>query len=331
MIAALLVVEAQAQFFNSKTHSYVNRINGAKEVEFRNIGNDLQARFRSEGWFRIAQFNMNYDHRAVPGSLRPYGLPESSIYDNGVSRYYRNFHYNVIHAGKFKPRGDVSEFLPYPYYPLSVHRALGIPHGDVLQESYFRNALTLDYPYDDRVQFLWDLTQTRYILKYRGELDSPYLVEVAYYPEHEARLYRNENARPTRFGIANEIILNDSNSESLSDVRSAFKNTQPATPEEINILPDSGDNRVVLRVKLGRAALLVNYESWNPHWKATIDGTPAEVLRAFHFIRAIRVPAGEHRIDMEYEVPGFRIASVVAILGWLAAVTLLIREFLRKR
>ncbi len=47
-------------------------------------------------------------------------------------------------------------------------------------------------------------------------------------------------------------------------------------------------------------------------WEATIDGQPADAFRADYVLRAMRLPAGEHRVEWHFRAPGW---------GWTGAVT----------
>lgn len=57
----------------------------------------------------------------------------------------------------------------------------------------------------------------------------------------------------------------------------------------------------------GGAGLLVVSEVWYPPgWRATIDGSPAEILQANHCLRAVVVPAGARVVEMRYASPAFQ-------------------------
>jgi hypothetical protein len=62
--------------------------------------------------------------------------------------------------------------------------------------------------------------------------------------------------------------------------------------------------RLVLTVASDRPALLVVADNWFPSWHATVDGTPTPILRAYHTLRAVPVPAGTHSVEMSYRSTG---------------------------
>jgi hypothetical protein len=77
-------------------------------------------------------------------------------------------------------------------------------------------------------------------------------------------------------------------------------------------------DRVRLEADLVRAGYLVLADTYDPGWKASVDGQPAPVLRANAGFRAVRLEPGRHQVEMVY-----RPASVVAGAA-LSAATLLL-------
>ncbi len=55
-----------------------------------------------------------------------------------------------------------------------------------------------------------------------------------------------------------------------------------------------------LSVKAPQTTLLVVLENWDQGWRATVDGKPAPIRRAFGAFMALRVPAGQHRVALDY-------------------------------
>jgi len=71
--------------------------------------------------------------------------------------------------------------------------------------------------------------------------------------------------------------------------------------------------RIVLGTNAGsQPAIIFVSEGYHPWWRATVDGEPAEVLRAQMAFMAIRVTPGFHIIEMRLERPG-----LVAAADWI--------------
>jgi hypothetical protein len=54
-----------------------------------------------------------------------------------------------------------------------------------------------------------------------------------------------------------------------------------------------------------------------PGWDATIDGQPAEILRAYGALSALAVPAGEHTIQFVYDPLSYRIGALISLATWV--------------
>lgn len=76
-------------------------------------------------------------------------------------------------------------------------------------------------------------------------------------------------------------------------------------------------NRLRLAVTSDRPALLVVADNWFPAWQATVNGAEAPVLRAYHTLRAVPVPAGTSTVEMAYR------SSSLARSLWLSVVAVL--------
>jgi hypothetical protein len=72
-----------------------------------------------------------------------------------------------------------------------------------------------------------------------------------------------------------------------------------------------------LSVTTERPALLVIADNWFPAWQTTLDDRPVPLLRAYHSLRAVPVPAGTHTVEMRYD------SSLVAASLWLSLATLI--------
>ena len=79
-------------------------------------------------------------------------------------------------------------------------------------------------------------------------------------------------------------------------------------------------DRLIVEARVDRPAFLVVNDAYDPGWRASIDGRPADLVRANVGFRAVALPAGEHTVEMVYRPPsalaGFALSAVSA-LGFL--------------
>jgi hypothetical protein len=77
--------------------------------------------------------------------------------------------------------------------------------------------------------------------------------------------------------------------------------------------------RMMFAADAGAApGILFVSEGHHPWWRARVDGTDAEVLRAQIGFMAVRLPPGAHRVELELRVPlALRMADRVTQLSWI--------------
>jgi hypothetical protein len=72
-----------------------------------------------------------------------------------------------------------------------------------------------------------------------------------------------------------------------------------------------------------------------PGWKATIDGQPTQILRAYGGLIAVIFPAGSHTIDLIYDPSSYRLGALVSLVTWggmaVFGVGLLAQTWVNKR
>ncbi len=73
--------------------------------------------------------------------------------------------------------------------------------------------------------------------------------------------------------------------------------------------------RVEIRTDSPRDGFLVFSDTYRPGWSALVDGAPARVLRAHTAFRAVRVPAGKHRVLFNYRPGSLRAGAAVSLLA----------------
>ncbi len=76
----------------------------------------------------------------------------------------------------------------------------------------------------------------------------------------------------------------------------------PVSLAEAKVALKTYENTVVeIDVDSPKPGFVVLNDVWHPWWFGTVDGKPAEVLRANVLFRAIQVPAGKHAIRFEFK------------------------------
>jgi hypothetical protein len=71
-------------------------------------------------------------------------------------------------------------------------------------------------------------------------------------------------------------------------------------------------NRLLIETRAPQATVLVVSEMFYPGWEATIDGRPARIHLADFLLRAVSLPAGEHRVEMRYRAPAARNGAIIS-------------------
>ncbi len=90
-------------------------------------------------------------------------------------------------------------------------------------------------------------------------------------------------------------------------------------------ITDYGPNHAVLRVESPAEGWVVLADAYAPGWKATVNGRPAEILRANAVQRAIRVAKGLSTVRLRYSPGTHTWGGLLSIAGLLFAL------FLRRR
>jgi hypothetical protein len=78
--------------------------------------------------------------------------------------------------------------------------------------------------------------------------------------------------------------------------------------------------RLLLYSWSGRDAVLVLGERDYPGWRATVDGQATPLVRADYMLRGLYLPAGQHRVELRFDPPGFAAGREIALQAvWWAS------------
>jgi len=94
---------------------------------------------------------------------------------------------------------------------------------------------------------------------------------------------------------------------------------------------DYANNHLSLQVSATQAGWLVLSESYYPGWTAKLDGKPVEVYRADAVLRAVAVPAGEHRLEMTFLPISFVVGASLSGLALISLLAVLIGAWQMER
>ena len=127
--------------------------------------------------------------------------------------------------------------------------------------------------------------------------------------------------------FASQVVLetpSQGNQTGLSCARP--ESSAPSRIQEAVVIQQDGDpNDLVIDLHAPRDGWLVLSDVWYPGWQAWIDGRPAPVLRANYLFRAVKAPAGSHRVVFSYQPLSFRLGLGFSLLGLLVLVVLCFR------
>lgn len=71
----------------------------------------------------------------------------------------------------------------------------------------------------------------------------------------------------------------------------------------------------VFEVQSNQPAMMLVSGNFHPYWQATVNGKPAEVVRAFGTLRAVAVPAGKSVVELNYRSTALRQSLKLGIVG----------------
>lgn len=91
------------------------------------------------------------------------------------------------------------------------------------------------------------------------------------------------------------------------------------------------DERIELSLDAPVAGFVRVADPFDPGWTARVDGAPAPLLVADHFLRAVPVPAGSHRVVLAYDGGIVRWPPRLGLLGVLLAAGCLAAGGVRRR
>jgi hypothetical protein len=94
-------------------------------------------------------------------------------------------------------------------------------------------------------------------------------------------------------------------------------------------ITESQNGRVVCEVTAPKPGFLVLTDTYYPGWEASVDGQPADLLRANYLFRAVGLVSGAHRVEFAFRPASLSAGAAVTVISVL--VILLIPAGTRRR
>jgi hypothetical protein len=113
--------------------------------------------------------------------------------------------------------------------------------------------------------------------------------------------------------------------------RAAYAVIAPFTPAggEVRHV-DERANRVTIDVRTAGNAMLVASNTYDEHWRATIDGEPVALVRTNVAYQGLVVPSGAHRVVIEYRNGIIAAGAGISLIAIAAALAMARKESFRR-
>jgi len=160
-------------------------------------------------------------------------------------------------------------------------------------------------------------------------------------------IYENRHAVPDAY-LVSKTILVDSDEQALEEVADSsfspltevvLERTQGGTDIESPQVSATGSVRITKRAsstvsmetESQNPGILVLTDIHYPGWQATVDGGTVPILQANYAFRAIKVPAGKHRVEFSYRPVPFYAGACLFVIAVLVAVGVFYVPALRRQ
>ncbi len=121
------------------------------------------------------------------------------------------------------------------------------------------------------------------------------------------------------------VVLEGTTSEELAAASTA------SAPYGRVVRSSRGSNFARVSYRSPAASWLVVPIGHDAGWTARVDGRELPIRVADYAFTAVRVPSGDHQVTFSYRPEGFRVASIVSLVGMCAAMLTLFLTGLRRR
>jgi len=72
---------------------------------------------------------------------------------------------------------------------------------------------------------------------------------------------------------------------------------------------------LVLTAQAATPSVLLLNDKYDPNWRVTVDGKPAQVLRCNFLMRGVYLPAGSHTVEFQFSLPSKPLYVTLTAIG----------------
>jgi hypothetical protein len=223
------------------------------------------------------------------------------------------------------------------YNEYRIYENYGVPYE--LEDGWGASPLRLA-GYDElyrslRMERVWELFNTKYVITWREELYAP--SEIIYQEpagDDVTYVHRLNEVAP-RAWLVHEIQQVDEEATLAQLDAFDFDPTQvalvpPGTSLSLETPPGAekgqveiihrAPNSLVMHVTTPTDGLLVLSEVYYPGWRAVVDGETVSIVRADYVLRGVPVPSGQHQISVYFQPTTFIQGAVISGVTLVALV-----------
>lgn len=116
------------------------------------------------------------------------------------------------------------------------------------------------------------------------------------------------------------VVLRDRSGGDVPATPQPSKQSEEGTIKVIAFQPDQLELEADVTNPGG--AYLVYANSFHPDWRATVDGSSADILEAYRAFQAVRLEPGNHRIKLAFRDQPFKPARILTLFGAIVGIIL---------
>lgn len=152
-------------------------------------------------------------------------------------------------------------------------------------------------------------------------------------------VYENPQFLPRAYLVQNSTVLKESEiiplmiSDEFDPKKQVIlekptflaKDDQRPITDNIALVEDN-EERLTYSVSNSLASYFVLTDTFYPGWKARVDGQEVEILRANYAFRAIKLPAGSHKVEFEYNPISVKIGAAISLITLSLLMVMIIKR-----